>query len=63
MHREHNASLNPTCALRAPFVFHTFHSSINLRRTKEEESQTPTRHNENNSIEHNAHRYNDENTP
>ena len=26
MHREHSAYSNPTCALRAPFASHTFHS-------------------------------------
>ena len=42
MHREHSASLNPTCAQRAPFVFHTCHLPINLRTIKKGVTPTPT---------------------
>ena len=32
MHCEHSAYSNPTCALRAPFASHTFHSCFDLCR-------------------------------
>ena len=35
MHREHSAYSDPTCALRAPFASHTFHSCFDLCRAKE----------------------------
>ena len=35
MHREHSAYSNPTCALRAPFASHTFHSCVDLCRARE----------------------------
>ena len=35
MHRKHSAYSNPTCALRAPFASHTFHSYFDLCRAKE----------------------------
>ena len=47
MHHQHSAALKPMCAFCAPFVFHTFHSSINLRKKKEKENPTSTRHCEN----------------
>ena len=48
MHHEHSASLNPMCALRAEFVFHTFHLFANLRGREGEEYPTPTWHSEDN---------------
>ena len=44
MHREHSAYSNPTCALRAPFASHTFHSCFNLCRAKEMSARTPNEH-------------------
>ena len=44
MHREHSAYSNPTCALRAPFASHTFHSRFDLCRAKEMSSRTPNEH-------------------
>ena len=41
MHREHSAYSNPTCALRAPFASHTFHSCFDLCTAKERSTQTP----------------------
>ena len=43
MHREHSAYSNPTCALRAPFVSHTFHSCFDLCRAREGNAQTPNK--------------------
>ena len=45
MHREHSAYSNPTCALRAPFASHTFHSCVDLCRAKEMSTRTPNKHN------------------
>ena len=45
MHCVHGAYTNPTCALRAPFVLHTFHFSSDPCRAKEENSRTPKEHN------------------
>ena len=44
MHREHSAYSNPTCALRAPFASHTFHSCFDLCRAKERSTRTPSEH-------------------
>ena len=44
MHREHSAYSNPTCALRAPFASHTFHSCFDLCRAKERSTRTPNEH-------------------
>ena len=44
MHREHSAYSNPTCALRAPFASHTFHSCFNLCWAKEMSARTPNEH-------------------
>ena len=44
MHREHSAYSNPTCALRAPFASHTFHSCFDLCRAKETTVRTPNEH-------------------
>ena len=44
MHRKHSAYSNPTCALRAPFASHTFHSCFDLCRAKERSTQTPDKH-------------------
>ena len=41
MHREHGAYSNPTCALRAPFVWHTFDLSFYLCRARMEKTYTP----------------------
>ena len=41
MHPEHSALTNPTCALRAPFVSHTFHISFELCKAKEVNARTP----------------------
>ena len=41
MHREHSAYSNATCALRAPFSLHTFHSCFHLCRAREMSAQTP----------------------
>ena len=43
MHREHSASSNPTCVLRAPFVSHTFHFCLDLCRAREVNAQTPNK--------------------
>ena len=45
VHREHGAYTNPTCALRAPFVSHTFHLRFDLCRAKEVNTRTPNEHN------------------
>ena len=42
MHREHRAYSNPTCALRAPFESHTFHSCFDLCRGEEHPSPQQT---------------------
>ena len=44
MHREHSAYSNPTCALRAPFTSHTFHSCSDLCRARERSTRTPNKH-------------------
>ena len=44
MHREHGAYTNPTCALRARFASHTFHSCFDLCRAKERGTRTPNEH-------------------
>ena len=44
MHREHSAYSNPTCALRAPFASHTFHSCFDLCRAEERSTRTPNEH-------------------
>ena len=41
MHREHSAYSNPTCALRAPFVWHTFDSLFYLCTAKKVRTHTP----------------------
>ena len=38
---EHSASSRPTCALRAPFVSHTFHFCFDLCRASEVNAHTP----------------------
>ena len=44
MHREHSAYSNPTCALRAPFVSHTFHFCFYLCRAREGSTLSPNKH-------------------
>ena len=44
MHRGHSAYSNPTCALRAPFALHTFHSCFDLCRASEGNTRTPDEH-------------------
>ena len=44
MHREHSAYSNPTCALRAPFASHTFHSYFYLCRAREKNTRPPNEH-------------------
>ena len=44
MHREHSAYSNPTCALRAPFASHTFHSCFYLCRAREMNTRPPNEH-------------------
>ena len=44
MHREHSAYSNPTCALRAPFASHTFHSCFDLCRARETNTRSPNEH-------------------
>ena len=44
MHRGHSAYSNPTCALRAPFASHTFHSCFDPCRAKERSTRTPSKH-------------------
>ena len=44
LHREHSADSNPTCALRAPFASHTFHSCFDLCRARERSTRTPNEH-------------------
>ena len=44
MHREHSAYSNPTCALRAPFASHTFHSCFDLCRAEKMSTRTPNKH-------------------
>ena len=44
MHREHSAYSNPTCALRAPFASHTFHSCSDLCRATEMSAPTSNEH-------------------
>ena len=48
MHREHSAYSNPTCALRAPFASHTFHSCFHLCRAREMNTRPPNEHSVNN---------------
>ena len=48
MHREHGALSNPTCALCAPFVSHTFHLSFDLCKAKEVNARTPNESNDDN---------------
>ena len=45
MHHAHSASSNPTCALRAPFVSHTFHFCFDLCRAREVNARTPDKRN------------------
>ena len=45
MHREHSAYTNPTCALRGPFVSHTFRFSFDLCSAKEVKARTPNERN------------------
>ena len=45
MHGEHNAYTNPTFALRAPLVSHTFHFSFDLCRAKEVDAGAPKERN------------------
>ena len=42
MHREHSAYSNSTCALCAPFVWHTFDSLFYLCRARMERTHTPS---------------------
>ena len=42
MHREHGGYTNPTCAMRAPFVSHTFHSRFDLCRARGLTPEPPT---------------------
>ena len=49
MHREHSAYSNPMCALRAPFVSHTFHFCFNLCRARELNPRTPNERSGDNS--------------
>ena len=44
MHCGHSAYSNPTCALRAPFASHTFHSCFDLCRAREKSTQTTDEH-------------------
>ena len=44
MHRELSAFSNPTCALRAPFASHTFHSCFDPCIVRERRTQTPNEH-------------------
>ena len=44
MHREHSACSNPTCALCAPFVSHTFDSLFYLCRARMVRTHTPNEH-------------------
>ena len=44
MHREHSAYSNPTCAVRAPFASHTFHSCFDLCRARERSTRNPNEH-------------------
>ena len=44
MHREHFIFSNPTCALRAPFVEHTFHFCFDLCRARERSTRTLNEH-------------------
>ena len=44
MHREHSAYTNPTCALRALFASHSFHSCFDLCRAKKRNTRTPNEH-------------------
>ena len=44
MHRKHSAYSNPTCALRAQFASHTFHSCFDRCRAKEMSARTPNEH-------------------
>ena len=48
MHRRHSALINPTCALRAPFVSHTLHLSFDLCKAKEVNARTPNESNNDN---------------
>ena len=43
MHRKQGAYTNPTCALRAPFLSHTFRFCFDLCRAREVNAQTPTK--------------------
>ena len=44
MHREHSAYSKPTCALRAPFASHTFHSCFDLCRARQRRTRIPNEH-------------------
>ena len=44
MHREHSEYSNPTCALRASFASHIFHSCFDLCRARERSTRTPNEH-------------------
>ena len=48
MHREHFIFSNPTCALRAPFVEHTFQPCFYLCRGNAGVPQPPRRHDRDN---------------
>ena len=43
--RKHSVYTNPTCALCAPFVSHTFHFRFDLCRAKEVKAQIPNERN------------------
>ena len=45
MHREHGAYTNPTRALCAPFISHTFHFCFYLCRAREVNADTPNKRN------------------
>ena len=48
MHREHSALINPTCALRAPFVLQSLHLTFDLCKAKEVNAPTPNESNDDN---------------
>ena len=48
LHREHSALTNPTCALRASFVLHTFHLSFDVCQAKKVNARTPNESNDDN---------------
>ena len=45
MHWEHSVYTSPTCALRAPFISHTFHLCFDLYRAREVNAQTANERN------------------